>query len=76
MELDILEKVFLLAVLKKETDETLNDIIIKIEATGSFSIREGKAILKKLKKENYIENGQLTFKGIQAGKLAEQEFKL
>lgn len=74
--MDILEKVFLLAVLKKEDEETLNDIVIKIEATGTFSMKEGKAILKKLKKEGYLENNVLTFKGTTAAKEAEAEFKM
>ena len=76
MELDLLEKVFLLAVLKKEEDEYLNDIVVKIEQTGSFSMKEGKAILKKLKKELYIEDGKLSFKGVEAAKKAEAEFKI
>ena len=35
--MDIDEKVLLLGILKKESDETLNDIVIKLENTGMFS---------------------------------------
>ena len=31
--MDIVEKVLLLAILKKESDETLNDVVLKLENT-------------------------------------------
>ncbi len=76
MEIDILEKVFLLAILKKEEDENPNDILLKLESTGTFTMKEGKSVLKSLKKEGYIENGQLSIKGIAEAQKAEEEFKL
>jgi hypothetical protein len=46
--MDINEKILLLAILKKEVDETLNDIVLKLENTNLFSLKEGKKLLKKL----------------------------
>ena len=39
--MDIVEKVLLLAILKKESDETLNDVVLKLENTNLFSLKEG-----------------------------------
>jgi len=74
--MDINEKVFLLAVLKKESDETLNDIVIKLEANGLFSLKDGKKLLKKLKKEEFVSDSFLTVKGQLKAKEVEQEFKI
>ena len=45
--MDIVEKVLLLAILKKESDETLNDVVLKLENTNLFSLKAGKRLLKK-----------------------------
>lgn len=45
--MDINEKVLLLAILKKEIDESLSDVVLKLENTGMFSLKEGKKIAKK-----------------------------
>ena len=74
--MDINEKVLLLAILKKESNETLNDIVLKLENTGLFSLKEGKKLLKKLKTEQYIDDSFLTFKGVAIAKNVEQEFKI
>ena len=74
--MDINEKVLLLAILKKESNETLNDIVLKLENTGMFSLKEGKKLLKKLKIEQYIDDSFLTFKGVAIAKNVEQEFKI
>lgn len=74
--MDINEKVLLLAILKKESNETLNDIVLKLEDTGLFSLKEGKKLLKKLKTEQYIDDSFLTFKGEAIAKNVEQEFKI
>ena len=74
--MDMNEKVFLLAVLKKESDETLNDIVIKLEANGLFSLKDGKKLLKKLKKEQYLTDSHLTLKGDVIAKKVEEEFKI
>lgn len=74
--MDINEKVFLLAVLKKENDETLNDIVIKLEENGLFTLKEGKKLLKKLKTEQYLSDTFLTLKGEIIAKKVEAEFKI
>ena len=74
--MDIIEKVLLLAILKKESNETLNDVVLTLENTNLFSLKEGKRLLKKLKSEEYLTDSYLTFKGEAVAKNVEQEFKL
>jgi hypothetical protein len=74
--MDINEKVLLLAILKKEANESLNDVVLKLENTGLFSLKEGKKLLKKLKNEQYIGDSFLTLKGDVIAKNVEQEFKI
>ena len=74
--MDINEEVLLLAILKKESNESLSDIVLKLENTGMFSLKEGKKLLKKLKTEQYINDSFLTFKGEAIAKNVEQEFKI
>lgn len=74
--MDINEKILLLAILKKESNETLNDIVLKLENTGLFSLKEGKRLLKKLKTEQFISDSFLTLKGDAIAKNIEQEFKI
>ena len=74
--MDINEKFLLLAILKKETNESLNDVVLKLENTGMFSLKEGKKLLKKLKNEEFVTESYLTFKGEVIAKDVEQEFKI
>ncbi|MEN8717288.1 MAG: hypothetical protein ABF301_01320 [Sulfurovum sp.] len=74
--MDIDEKVLLLGILKKESDETLNDIVIKLENTGMFSLKEGKRLLKKLKAEGYVLDFSLSLKGDLIAKEVEKEFAI
>ena len=74
--MDINEKVLLLAILKKEENESLSDVVLKLENTGLFSLKEGKKLLKKLKNEQFIGDSFLTFKGDVMAKSVEQEFKI
>ncbi len=74
--MDINEKVLLLAILKKESEESLNDVVLKLENTGLFSLKEGKRLLKKLKKEEFLSDSFLTLKGDAIAKNVEQEFKI
>ena len=74
--MDINEKVLLLAILKKESDETLNDVVLKLENTHLFSLKEGKRLLKKLRSEEFISDSYLTLKGEVTAKNVDQEFKL
>jgi hypothetical protein len=68
--------VTLLAILKKEKDETLNDILVKLENSRVYSLKEGKQILKELKDEKLLKEGELTLLGIEKAKEAEKFFML
>ncbi|MGB6327632.1 MAG: hypothetical protein WBF48_01785 [Halarcobacter sp.] len=70
------KKVLLLAILKKEEDETLNDVIKKMDNTKVFSLKQGKKYLKELKKENLVGDESLTMIGVTKAKEVELEFKL
>ena len=52
------------------------DIVIKLEETGLFSLKEGKKLLKNLKKDEYVSDSSLTLKGELIAKNVEQEFKI
>ena len=75
-EEDINKRVFLLAIFKKEPEETLLDVTKSLVNAGMFDLQEGKKILKELKEIQYITNEQLTVKGIAVAMEAEAEFKL
>ena len=74
--MDINEKVLLLGILKKDNDESLNDIVLKLENSGLFSLKEGKKLLKNLKKDEYVLDSSLSVKGELLAKQVEQEFKI
>ena len=74
--MDINEKILLLAILKKKEDETLIDVVVTLENTQLFTLKEGKKLLKKLKNEEFITDGCLTLKGNLIAKEVEQEFKI
>jgi len=74
--MDINKKVLLLAILKKEKDETLIDVIKKMDNTKVFSLKEGKKYLKELKKESFVLDDSLTMIGIAKAKEVELEFKI
>ncbi|MEA2028286.1 MAG: hypothetical protein U9N49_04865 [Campylobacterota bacterium] len=72
----LVKKVFLLAILKKEEGESLNETLLALVNTGMFDKKEGKKVLQELKDEQYIVNDALSMKGMILAKEAEQEFKL
>ena len=73
---NVVERVCLLALMKKETDETLKDVQNMLVETGMFDMKECKAVFKMLKSEQYIsEDGALTMKGVMEAKLAEEMFR-
>ena len=75
-EEDINKRVFLLAIFKKDPDETLDDVTKSLVNAGMFDLQEGRETLKELKGAQYIVNEQLTVKGISVAMEAEAEFKL
>ena len=74
--MDINEKILLLAILKKESNESLNEVVLKLENTGLFTLKEGQKLLKKLKSEEFVSDSFLTLKGELIAKNVEQEFKI
>jgi hypothetical protein len=74
--MDINEKITVLAIYKKEDTESINDILIKLENTGSFDLKEAKQILKQIKQKNYLVDGKLTITGLTKAKEIEKEFML
>ena len=74
--MDIEKKVLLLAIFKKKEEESMNDVLITLENSKLFTLKEGKKYLKELKSEQYIENNNLTFSGLAQAKLVEEEFKI
>jgi hypothetical protein len=74
-EENVVERVCLLALMKKEADETLKDVQRMLVDTAMFDMKECKKVFKMLEEEQYISNGQLTMKGVMEAKLAEEMFK-
>lgn len=74
--MDIEKKVFLLAIYKKQGDETLTDVIAQMEDAKVFSFKEGKRLLKEFKTDKLIIESELSFSGLAIAKAAEQEFKI
>ncbi len=72
---NVVERVCLLALMKKESNETLKDIQKMLVETGMFDMKECKQVFKMLKEEQYISNDTLTMKGVMEAKLAEEMFK-
>ncbi len=74
-EENVVERVCLLALMKKEPEETLGDIQKMLVETGMFEMKECKEVFKMLKSEQYISNDTLTMKGVMEAKIAEEMFK-
>jgi hypothetical protein len=75
-EENVVERVCLLALMKKESGETLSDVQNMLVETGMFDKKECKSVFKMLKNEQYIsEDGGLTMKGVMEAKAAEEMFK-
>jgi len=72
---NVVERVCLLALMKKEADETLKDVQNMLVETGMFDMKECKKVFKMLQDEQYISNDSLTMKGVMEAKLAEEMFR-
>lgn len=70
------KEVLLLAIYKKEEGETLQDIVLMLAQSKLFSVKEGKKLLKEIRKEELVLDGELTLKGIASAQRAETKFKL
>jgi len=70
-------KVLLLAILKKQENETYSDILAVMENSKVFTKKTGKKYLKELKELNLLdEQYNLTFIGLQKANEIEKEFTL
>ena len=74
-EENVVERVCLLALMKKEPEETLGDVQKMLVETGMFEMKECKNVFKQLEEGQYISNNKLTMKGVMEAKLAEEMFK-
>lgn len=69
-------RVLLLALYKKQDDESFNDVLGVMEDSRVFTKKVGKKYLKFLKQENYITEDSFTMIGLEKAKEVEQEFKI
>lgn len=69
-------RVFLLALFKKQDDETYKDVIGVMEESRVFSRKVGKKYLKNLKELKYITDDGFTMIGLEKAKEVELEFKI
>ena len=72
----IQQRVLLLGIYTKEQDETVNEVIVKLEETGLFTLKEGKRLLKNLKASGYLHKSELTLSGLNKAREIEKEFKI
>jgi len=74
-ELDIVKRVFLLAVSKREEGESMNETVQTLVNTGMFDMKEAKQVIKELRDAQYIVDNNLTMTGVIEADKAEKEFK-
>ncbi len=74
-ELDIIKKVFLLGLSKREEGETMEETLGTLVATGMFDMKEAKQVLKELRDAKYIVGDNLSMTGVIEADRAEKEFK-
>jgi len=74
-EMDILHKVTLLGILKKEPQETLDAVMEMLVETGMYDQVEATKVFQELRDSGYIVGEALSLTGLNAAKKAEQEFK-
>lgn len=74
-ELDIVKRVFLLAVAKREEGESMNETLQTLVNTGMFDMKEAKQVLKELRDAQYIVDNNLTMTGVIEADKADKEFK-
>ncbi len=75
--MDDLEKnVLLLAIYKKEEDESILDVVKKLANGDVFELKIGKKLLSELEREDAIIDDKLSFVGQMRAKSAEAMFRL
>jgi hypothetical protein len=76
MENSIEKRVLLLGLYTREEDESVQDVLLKLEETGMFTLKEARRLLRELKDEGYMTGSQLTLKGLEKAKSVQDEFKI
>jgi hypothetical protein len=76
-ELDIIKRVFLLAISKREEGETMKDTLESLVNTGMFEngMKEANKTLEELRDSNHIVGDNLSMVGVMVANEAEREFK-
>jgi len=74
-EENVIERVCLLAMMKKEANESLLDIQKMLVETGMFDMKECKKVFKMLHEMQYLSDNKLTMKGVMEAKIAEEMFR-
>lgn len=74
-ELDIIKRVFLLGLSKREEGERMKDTLITLVNTGMFDMKEAKQVLAELRDAKYIVGDNLSMTGVVEADKAEKEFK-
>ena len=69
-------RVLLLAIYKKQEDESLKDILKMMDNSRVFDLKKGKNYLKEHKKLGFLSENELTVLGIVEAKKVEIEFKI
>jgi hypothetical protein len=72
----LLEQVVLLAILKKEPNESIDDVLKMLEESHAMSLAEGREIVMRLEQEEAIVAGKLSFLGIAMANEALKAFTL
>jgi predicted ArsR family transcriptional regulator len=70
------KKVFLLKLLLKESDESMEDVVNALVNTGMFDKEAALQHLKELEERGYVKDGALTMLGTAEAQKAKQEFTL
>jgi predicted metal-dependent peptidase len=73
---DILRNLILLSIYKKERDETIKEVVAKLDESGAMKVEEAEKILKELQNSSLLSGETLTFTGVAEAKKAEEFFKL
>ncbi len=74
-QLDILHQVTLLGILKKQPDESLDDVLDMLVDTGMYDKPQAKRVLDDLREQGYVVGDSLSFIGVNAAKEADEFFK-
>ena len=73
---DLLTQVVLLALLHKESGESISEVLEMLEEARAMTIKEGKDIISQLEKDGMIVNNELSFMGLTMAQKAQEAFKL